>query len=244
LLFVVQEQMLFFPQDIDAGRMAQLSRRPGSSQLAVRTASGAVQVFLQEPEVPTSACLLYFGGNAEETSWILDEARSLGARKLAAVNYPGYGRSEGRPGRATIEPTALAAFDALRARNCTVMDVMGRSLGSGVAVYVASQRSVRRMVLISPYDSVAAVARRTIWWAPIGLLLRHDFDSAARGRAIRRPLLIVAATDDRTIPFAHSLALERAWAGPTELVRIEHGNHETVLDDPATWRRMRAFLDR
>ncbi len=105
---------------------------------------------------------------------------------------------------------------------------MGRSLGTGVAVHLASARSVTGVVLISPYDSLVAVAQGHHPYVPVGLLLKHRFDSVGRAPSIAAPMLCIVGTEDTIIPPEHSEELARAWKGPVEMVSIRGADHNDL----------------
>src|SRR5262249_19315765 len=157
---------------------------------------------------------LYFGGNAEEVSWLVETAPPLGAWALLLVNYRGYGRSEGRPGERALFADALLLHDWARGRpevDRSRIAAMGRSLGPGVAVHLAAERALAGVVLVSPFDSLTAVAQRHYPWLPVRWLLRHPFDSLARAPSIQTPLLCLTAGRDTIVPPAHSARLCAAW---------------------------------
>jgi len=132
--------------------------------------------------------IVYYGGNAEDATgqafepWPAEWA-------LALVNYRGYGASEGRPSERALCADALVVLDALARRpdvDAARIVLVGRSLGTGVATQVAGQRPVQGVVLISPYDSMVALARDHYPFLPVRWLLRHRFDSVARAPGSRR----------------------------------------------------------
>ena len=130
------------------------------------------------------------------------------------MNYRGYGRSGGRPGERQLLADALLLYDRVTRRpdvDPGRVAVMGRSIGSGVAVYVARERPVLGAVLVSPYDSVAAVARDAFPYLPVPLLLRHRFEAASWAAGVRAPLLALIAGDDRVID---PRALPAGWRPP------------------------------
>jgi pimeloyl-ACP methyl ester carboxylesterase len=92
--------------------------------------------------------------------------------------------------------------------------VIGRSLGSGVAVHVAAERKPAGVVLVTPFDSLRAVAQGIYPFVPVSLLLRHPFDSLALAPSIAAPMLALVATQDRVIAPAHARRLFEAWRGP------------------------------
>ena len=144
-------------------------------------------------ESPRSAPLVfYFGGNAED---VAASSLTLAGRldvNLAVFPYRGYAGRAGAPTEDGLFEDALAAYDAVV--DLAVHDgrkaVLGRSLGSGVAVYLASQRPIDRLALVTPYDSITNVARGHYPWLPVRWLLKYPFDSASRADQTPVPLLI------------------------------------------------------
>src|SRR5258707_11958849 len=113
------------------------------------------------------AALIYFGGNAEDVSQdIPDLADALPDRAIYALHYPGYGGSAGSPSQKAIFAASLALFDRVHAEHQNVV-VVGRSLGSGVTVWIASQRSIARIILVTPFDSLADVASEQYRFVPV-----------------------------------------------------------------------------
>ena len=187
--------------------------------------------------------LIYFGGNAEEVSWLAATAGQYAGWSLLMLNYRGYGSSEGKPGEAELFADALQIYDyaVSRAQGGRVA-VMGRSLGSGVAVYVAAQRPVVGVILVSPYDSVESVAKGIYPFLPISLMLRHRFDSLSRAPGIKAPLLCLVAGGDRVIPRPHSERLYAAWGGARQWLEIRLADHDSLAGEPDYWRAIAAFL--
>jgi hypothetical protein len=117
----------------------------------------------------------------------------------------------------------------------SAVTVVGRSLGTGPAVHLAATRPVQRLVLLVPFDSLAAVARGAVPWLPVDLLLRDRWDAAAEAPAVRAPTTIVAAAFDPVVPTRHAEALHRAFRpGVAQLVVVPGLDHNTpILDSPA-----------
>jgi hypothetical protein len=161
------------------------------------------------------------------------------------MNYRGYGDSEGKPSQKALCSDALYILDTLTARESIALEnvvVVGRSLGSGVAVDVAAHRPVRGVILITPFDSLLNVARHHYPYLPVRLLLRHPFDSAALARTLKIPALVLMGDQDDIIPNAHSLSLTRRWGGPVETVMIEGVGHNDIQTNERYWRAINRFL--
>ena len=195
---------------------------------------------------PGAPLVLYFGGNAEDVSWMIGDAleRAPGVGWLL-VNYRGYGGSEGSPSAATITADALRWYDhAVRELKPIKTFAFGRSLGSAAAVQLAAARPLAGVVLVTPFDSLAAVAKRYYWYLPVDLLLRHRLDSILLAPKITAPLLCLAAERDEVIPPEHARRLYEAWAGPKQWVALSGAGHNSTDGVPAFWQSIRAFLQK
>jgi pimeloyl-ACP methyl ester carboxylesterase len=245
LIYFLQERLIFFPQPLTQDPLKANTGAAIEEVSLVATDGVRLHGWLaQAVQAKTPAPLLiYFGGNAEEVSWLASTAERYAGWSLLLVNYRGYGRSEGRPGEAALFADALQIYDyaATRAQGGRVA-VMGRSLGSGVAVYLAAQRPVAGVVLVSPYDSVESVARGVYPLLPIGLMLRHRFDSLSRAPGIAAPLLCLVASADRVIPRPHSERLYAAWGGEKQWREIAHTAHDDIAGAPGYWNAIADFL--
>jgi len=176
---------------------------------------------------------------------MLEELRNTPGASWLIVSYRGYGLSEGSPGEPALVADALQWFDyamSLPGAESKRTYVFGRSLGSGVAVALAAARPLAGVVLVAPYDSLAAVAKRHYWYLPVDLLLKHRFDSIGRAPSLKLPLLCLIAEHDEVIPPAHAERLYAAWGGAKEKVVLASAAHNNTDDDPQFWPAVRKFL--
>lgn len=177
--------------------------------------------------------LIYFGGNAEDVSRTLPElARQLPGHALYLLHYRGYGGSSGAPSQASLFADAEALHDHVAARRPQV-DVIGRSLGSGVAVHLASRRPLSRLVLVTPFDSLAAVAAEQFPWLPVDFLLQDRYDSARLAPQVSAPTLLLVAAEDTLVRPERSEALRRAFGHPAVELRVLAGvDHNSISLHP------------
>ncbi len=188
--------------------------------------------------------IVYFGGNAEDAAWYVDDLSVLFPdTAVYLMNYRGYGGSGGSPSEAGLLEDAERAFDFVRERHDRV-SVIGRSLGSGVAVHLASTRDVHRLVLVTPYDSVENVAKRTFALFPVSWILKDKFDSFAKAAAVRAPTLVLIAERDRVIPLASTQRLLTALPATTAAVTIAGATHDSITDSPEYRQALGTFLAR
>ena len=244
IVYLAQDALIFYRQPLPEARRADLARRFPSAQEVFLQAKDGTR--LHAWHVRAGAPLvIYFGGNAEEVSWMLDETGNTPGVSWLLVDYRGYGLSEGAPGEVALVSDALQWFDhamTLPGADPKQTFAFGRSLGSGVAVALAAQRPVTRVILATPYDSLAAVAKRHYWYLPVDLLLKHRFDSIALAPALRQPLLCLIAERDEVIPAVHGERLFEAWGGPKRKVVLQEAGHNTTDSHPLFWTSIREFL--
>jgi hypothetical protein len=232
-VYATQRGQIYFPTPE--------SQNPDAQDLWLQSQGERIKLWVVRR--PGSKALIYFGGNAEDVAGNIESfAAAFPDRSLFLVNYRGYGGSSGKPSEAGLIADSLAIFDHVSREHSDVA-VMGRSLGSGVAVQLASQRPVSRLVLVTPFDSLVNVARHYFRWLPVGLLMRDRFDSANVAREVTAPVLVVIAGEDEIIPRTRSKALASAFApGQVEVVVVPGVGHNTLDLSPGYLETVRRFL--
>ena len=201
---------------------------PGTERIELRTAEGHRLVGnLVRAREPSRGLLLGFTGNA----WHADDFTVFLAHRLrdvdiAAFHYRGYAPSEGRPGEAAITDDAVAAYDYLvqRLRPARVL-LAGFSIGSGVAAALAARRPAAGLLLVTPFDSIEAVARARYPWLPVGRLLRHPFRSDRHLADLDLPTAVIIASHDRVVPAARTEALLRVLRRPVFVETVPDSTH-------------------
>jgi len=242
--YFLQDSLIFYRQPLAERQREVLARGSDVAEVWL-TASDGTRVHAWHLKAGP-ALVLYFGGNAEEVSWMLEAARveTPGVSWLL-LDYRGYGLSEGSPSQKALIADALALYDyaiKLPGVDSRRVHAFGRSLGSGVAVSLAAQRALRGVILSTPYDSLRAVAARYYWFLPVRWLLKHPFDSAALAPRLDTPLLCLIAGRDEVIPPAHAERLYEAWRGPKRRVFLASATHNTTDEAAEFWPSIRAFL--
>ena len=247
-LYFGQEKLIFFPQSISKQRIKQIKKYQNGEEINLTTPDGVKLHgwLLDESEQEKSPLIIYFGGNGEEVSEILNHKDKFAGWSVLLINYRGYGLSEGQPSEDKLYQDALYLYDVFTARKDIdegQVLAWGRSLGTGVATYLAVERNIQGAVLVSPYDSVKKVAQEKLPLIPISLLLRHKFDSESRAAKINVPLLCLAAEEDKVIPRHHSQALFEKWQGAKKMKIIKAEGHNTLMTNPKAWHNINRFLN-
>ena len=240
--WLAQDRLIFFPQPLVSTAHLPAAAKPLE---VIATDGTRLRGWIRQASSVPAPVVLYFGGNAEEVSWVVADKRWPEAWAIVAINYRGYGASEGKPGEAALVSDAAAIYDAVAAHGDVDRGrivAFGRSLGSGIAVKLAATRPVALVVLVSPYDSLLAIGQTHYPWLPVGRLLRHRFDVAADASTLRMPLLAIVAERDTIIPRARSRALYDAWAGPKHWEVMPTADHDSVAASESFWELVGRFL--
>jgi pimeloyl-ACP methyl ester carboxylesterase len=223
LVFAFQRSLIYFPQP----------RAFGGGTIITLPVYGAEVVITTRPHSGPDA-LLYFGGNAEDVSSSLPSlSKAFPDHALYLPHYRGYGGSSGKPSETALFADALALFDKVKNEHLNIV-VVGRSLGSGVAVYLASRRPVARLVLVTPYESIQGLAARQFPYLPVRWLLLDKFESGKYAPTVTAPTLVIAAEHDEVIPRASTEALCTRFSGGVATMKVVAGTgHNTISESPA-----------
>ncbi len=183
-----------------------------------------------------AGAVIYFGGNAQDVSLdIPNLIEAFPTRAIYGNHYPGYGGSSGTPSQRAIFTAALALYDHIHAEHPEII-IIGRSLGTGVATWLASQRPTARLVLITPFDSLADAAAAQYPIFPVRLLLRDKFESWRYAPKVTAPTTIIVAADDEIVPRSSSDRLRTRYTSTrVSYFLIPNAGHNTVQDNPAYW---------
>ena len=222
-LFVFQRALIYFPQPSAVDTPASL--------LTLTVEDAQVQVSIRPHDGPNA--LIYLGGNAEDVSGNLAAfSQAFPEHALYLMHYRGFGGSTGSPSEEAIARDALTLFDTVYNHHPNVA-VVGRSLGSGVAVRLASQRPVSRLILITPYNSLEGLAKQQFPWFPVRWLLQDRYESWRYAAHITVPTLLIAAGHDEVIPRSSTQQLFTQFApGVATLKVIPDAGHNTLSDSP------------
>jgi uncharacterized protein len=233
LLYLTQSRLLYLPT-----REVTL---PGVRSLRLRSGDATLKIWQLHPD--SRAALIYFGGNAEDVSAeVADFEAAFPDRAVYLVNYRGYGGSTGHPSEAALISDAATTYDWVAAHHDHVA-LVGRSLGSGVAVALAAHRPTDRLVLVTPYDSIANVAADHFSVFPVRWLIRDRYDSLLRIGEVHAPVLALVAERDEVVLRTRSDALIAAIpAAIRHTLLIAGATHNDISSFTAYWQSLRDFV--
>jgi hypothetical protein len=173
---------------------------------------------------------LFLHGNAGNISHRADRMREIAAAgsSVLMLDYRGYGKSEGRPTENGLYADASAAWNYLARQGHQRIVIHGESIGTAIAVELASRQRCAGMVLEAPFLSAGAVAGRVL--PLLGPVLIWGFDSKSRLGRVRAPLLVIHGDRDDVIAFDLGRALYEAASGRKEFWKVEGAGHNDLMD--------------
>ncbi|HET7709560.1 MAG TPA: alpha/beta fold hydrolase [Sphingomicrobium sp.] len=219
----------------------------GSERLAVDTPDGETLVGIYLPAAQADSertLVLGFGGNAWNGQDVAEYLHELYPQAdVAAFHYRGYRPSTGRPSADSLITDAPLVFDAAvkRVKPKKVI-AAGFSIGSGIAATLAGKRKLTGLILVTPFDSLKAVAQSAFPWLPIGPFFQHEIDAAAALSGVKTPVAILAAERDELIPPARTRALRPSIAKLVYDRTIEHAGHNDIYQRHTFQEAMREAL--
>ncbi len=243
-LFFKQRAMLFPIPPV--GRMApDAAGFPEAEEHILNTADGEKVIVWHVPAKPGRPVILFFPGNGDFLAGRVSRFKGITAdgSGLVALSYRGYAGSSGEPSERGLLQDAAVAYAFTSARyGADRIVVWGFSLGTGVAVAVAAEHPVGKLVLEAPYTSTVAVAGALLRIVPVSLLMLDQFHSDQRIARVTVPLLIMHGTNDPAIPLRFGERLFALAHEPKQFVRFPGGGHEN-LDDFGAIDTARRFIN-
>jgi uncharacterized protein len=254
LLEPLEEPLIFRPQPLDEAQAQALAHANRIEEISVPTAEGLqLRGWLEHPPQWTGTSphplVIVYGGIGQEVSefvtWAAAHASAARSWGWLMINYRGFGRSEGSPSERAVLSDARRIYDWALARpdvDPRNIVVLGRSLGSYVAIAVAATRKVRAAILATPFDSAAALGEDHLHGLPLGWLVQSRYNPALMAPLVSAPALFLLAEKDEVTPVKHGLALARRWGGTVKTVLLPGMGHSGVEKHDEFWNSIGAFL--
>ncbi len=229
-LYVTQREFLYRPPYTTRLTPAEAGL-PTAEEVVLTTSDGESVIAWHVPPQKGKALVIFFSGNGDVLPWRVSRFRELTAdgTGLLALSYRGYFGSTGRPSEPGLLRDAEAAYAFATARYPVESIVpWGVSLGTGLAVALAAERPVGKLVLEAPFTSIVDIAASAFPFVPVRMLMKDQFRSDERIGKIQAPILVMHGERDRVVPFHYG---ERLFAlAPEEkcFVRFPRGGHNDL----------------
>lgn len=234
-LYVLQTRLIFYP-----GKLSQAFRfsSNGFGEEVVLETADSERISGLYFQGTRAEVILYFHGNAGDLSgWqFVAEDFTTSGYGVLIIDYRGYGKSSGTISEQGFYHDADAAYDFLIRRKKIQPDniiIYGRSIGTGVAVELASKRHVKGLVLEAPYTSLGALANEKLPFFFPSLYMKYRFNNLGKINQVKSPVVFIHGTEDTLIPAAHSEKLFNTFKGKKEKIVVNGGSHNDLNDYPA-----------
>ena len=233
-LYLKQRSMIYFPQPIFDEIHEQT--------IELTNDGHSLKGWVIHPD--KAKALVYFGGNAEQIETNAAQFKLLFPNyAIYLIPYRGYSVNPGIPTQEHLFADSLKIYDQLAA-NHSQISLIGRSLGSGVALYLASQRPIEQLVLITPFDSILHIAQKQFWMFPLSLLLKDPFNSRIYAKTVTCKSLILIAQNDQIIPRWSSDQLSQYFKQATpRIVVIPDAGHNDIGQNYLYQNTLKSFLN-
>src|SRR6202161_1546989 len=244
VLFFAQRSFLF-PVPTVTRTSPQQAAFAEAEEHVLATADGEKVIVWHVPAKPGRPVILYFHGNGDFLAGFFGRFRDLivDGTGVVVLSYRGYAGSSGPATERGLLLDADAAYASTTARyGADKIVVWGFSLGTGVAVALAAEQRIGKLILEAPYTSTADVAASTFWFMPVRLLMRDQLRSDRRIARVKVPLLIMQGPNDPVIPIVLGERLFALANEPKQFVRFRGGGHENLASFGAI-ETARQFID-
>ena len=225
LMYFAQRRLMYFPETVRTSPAA--AGFPQAQEVWLNSADGERVLAWHVPPRDDKPVVLYFHGNGGSIRMRVDRFQKIVAAGvgLVGLSYRGYGGSTGTPTEAGLIEDARAAYAFAAERYAGRIALWGESLGTGVAVALASEKPVTHLILDAPYSSTVDIAADLYWFLPVRLLMKDQFRSDERIKNVKAPVLILHGDGDDIIPIKYGERLLAMVPGEKRLVRFAGGYH-------------------
>ena len=228
-IYLAQRSLMYFPDTAHVTPAA--AGLPEAEEVPLTDADGTRIYVWHVPPRGDRPVILFFHGNGGSLASEVDRFHRLisDGIGLIGVEYRGYGGSEGSPSERGLIADAEAAY-AFAVSHYPVQQIVvwGGSLGSGVAVALAAEKPIGRLILEAPYTSTEAVGAQHYWYLPVRFLMKDQFHSDQRIGKVKAPLLILHGMLDRTVPYSMGEQMFELANKPKHIVRFLDGGHNDL----------------
>lgn len=239
-----KQQSILFPIPPVGRTTPGAAGMPQAEEHVLTTSDGEKVIVWHVPAQPGQPVVLFFPGNGDFLAGRVSRFKAVTSdgTGLVALSYRGYAGSSGVPSEQGLLKDAAAAYAFTRERYAPDhIVVWGFSLGTGVAVAVASSEAIGRLILEAPYTSTVEVAASLLHIVPVSLLMRDQFHSDRRIARVTAPLLIMHGDSDPAIPIGFGERLFAMAREPKQFVRFHGGGHDN-LDNFGAVETARKFI--
>lgn len=245
VLFMLQEKFLFHPRALPADYNYKFDAPFREINLPV---SDKKNINIIQFSVPDSMCrgvVLFFHGNMKNIERYASYAPLFTKNhyEVWMLDYPGFGKSTGERSEQIMYDDAQTLYQMAKARfSADSILLYGKSLGTGIAAYLAATKNCRRLILETPYYSIDAMIDHYAFIYPVSLMTKYHFPTHEFVERMGEPVSIFHGTNDGTVPYKNAKRLMRIAPAGSELITIEKGKHNNLAQFPLFQQKLDSLL--
>lgn len=248
VLYYAQDRIIFYPVSYNQSEIEYINKLSLFKFKKIEQGNKTLSYWERRTLSPIH--IFYFGGNAENTNYTVLELinrKEMLKYNWYILNYPGYNGSSGKPSEKNFYLYAEWLYQEIKnqiSHHSGQMIFMGRSIGSGVAVYLATRVPCDKLILITPFDSIENLAKRFYPLYPVSLLLKHKFPSHKYIQNYDNPILILIAEYDEIVPRTSTENLVKNIKNLDKLkvYVVEKTSHNTISETDEYWKYLNDFI--
>jgi len=226
-LYFTQDGKIFNFSTVPKRKPDVLKECPNCKEIKIKTDGISLDGVYKDEN--SSKLIIYFGGNSDDATDFIKSLKDEKKFDIVVFNYRGDGLSEGKPTEKTLFKDSLSIYDKFKKNKEVIL--IGRSLGSGVATYLASKRDVKKLFLITPYDSIENVAKQRYPFFPISFLIKYKFKSYKYIEKVKAPVFIFMVKNDKTVSNQRTNNLIHYIKSNYYIKEFDHTTHANILSN-------------
>ena len=234
-LYLLQDRFLFHPVALKRNSPYHFSAPNREINVAADESSNMnVVQFLTNDSLPKGV-VLYFHGNRKNIGWYADYASNFTKNgfEVWMVDYPGFGKSTGRLSEQKLYDDAMQLYIMARSKfPADSIILYGKSLGTGIASWLAARRSCKQLILETPYYSMTSLVQYYLPIYPVNTLLKYKLPVYKYLSLVNAPVTIFHGTKDKVIPYSNAHRLTAAMHSKDRFITIENAGHNNLNDYP------------
>ena len=242
-LYFTQELFLFHPKPVPLSYKYEFADHFEESNISFRGNNLNFVRFLTKNK--PKGIVLFFHGNMGNVEHYKRYPRLFteNDHEVWMIDYPGFGKTTGKKTEEVMYQQALYLYGkAVKRVAADSIIIYGKSIGTGIASYLAAKKPCKMLVLETPYYNIVSLARSYFPVYPVSLLLKYAFPNNKHLKSIRVPVTIFHGTEDEIIPYRHAIKLKKENP-KVNLVTIENGKHNDLFEQPVYKEKMKQLLE-
>jgi len=229
-LYFVQDLILFHPKPL--ARNYQFKFEQSFEETDIQYGKYNLSLVKFRSQKKRNGIVLFYHGNMENVEHYKKYPQIFLGNNYDVwmIDYPGFGKTTGKRSESIMDDQAMLMYDmALQQSSADSIVIYGKSIGTGVAAFVASKKKCRRLILETPYYSIRSLARHYLPVYPVSWMVKYSFSINGYLKDVKSPITIFHGTRDEVIPYSHSMRL-KSENKKIELISIENGKHNDLTN--------------